>query len=236
MNGFKPYSQFVTFSADKAGVIFIRMLSWHACESCRTNTGGNAHEQCVNRKRCGDLKKGELKPERVTERRISRRHTHNVLKEKDARLAVDLRVGDAIIVALPDEHEPWMLAVVTKPMNELIAEFRVVEIRKFEPIRPGASQYLLTTHKDKVFSVSVEDVCRTIKRGDFASEGVIRRSAQSKTSAEVTCGKYASGHRYQLKPTVTNEILQLIAEDVDLRSTCPSRSSLSSTYLKQALY
>ena len=58
----------------------------------------------------------ELEPERVTERRISRRHTHNFLKEKSAKLAVDLRVGDAIIVALPDEHEPWMLAVVTKPM------------------------------------------------------------------------------------------------------------------------
>jgi hypothetical protein len=41
---------------------------------------------------------------------------------------------------------------------------------------PGASQYLLTTKKDKVFSVSVEGVRRTINRDDFAAEGAIRRS------------------------------------------------------------
>jgi hypothetical protein len=60
------------------------------------------------------------------------------------------------------------------------------------------SQYLLTTHKDKVFSVSVEDVRRTINRGDFAAEGAIRRSTRSKASAfaTVTCGEYVSGHRY----------------------------------------
>jgi hypothetical protein len=218
LNGSKPYRQFVTVSADKAGVIFIRIRSCHACASCRANTGGNAHEQCLNRERCGDFEQCELEPERVTERRISRRHTHNFLKEKGAKLAVDLRVGDAIIVALPDEHEPWMLAVVTKPVYELTPENRVVEIRKFEPIRPGASQYLLTTNKDKVFSVSVEDVRRTINRDDFAAEGAIRRSTRSKASETVTCGEYVSGHRYQLKPTVTNDILQLIPEDVDLHA------------------
>jgi len=184
----------------------------------------------VNRERCGDFEQCELEPERVTERRISRRHTHNFLKEKGAKLAVDLRVGDAIIVALPDEHEPWMLAVVTKPMYELTPENRVVEIRKFEPIRPGASQYLLTTNKDKVFSVSVEDVRRTINRDDFAAEGAIRRSTRSKASETVTCGEYVSGHRYQLKPTVTNDILQLIPEDVDLHV------SLCTTQLNSTLY
>ena len=87
-----------------------------------------------------------------------------------------------------------------------------------EPIRPGASQYLLTTHKDTTFSVSVEDVRRTTNRGDFAAEGAIRSPTRSKASATVTCGEYVSGHRYQLKPTVTNDILQLIPEDVDLHA------------------
>ncbi len=31
-------------------------------------------------------------------------------------------------------------------------------------------------------------------------------------------GEYVSGHRYQLKPTVSNDILQLIPEDVDLHA------------------
>ena len=191
LEGSKPWRQFVDCGSD-SGVILTRLHSCHECDGCRTlsdyrivrDEEGNvtipANTTCKNMEICGPVMAYQLVlPSTAPMQRLTRSYLTNKGKE----LGLKVKVGDVVVVELTYENEKYMLGVVTRThythigpdtnvphMGKVTAGDDLIDVRKFEPIRAGATVFKLCGEAHKQFPVFTDDTRKILTETDLKKE------------------------------------------------------------------
>jgi hypothetical protein len=87
----------------------------------------------------------------------------------------------------------------------------LIEVRKFEPIRAGATVFRLCGEAHKQFPVFTDDTRKILTKTDLKKEEVRRGRSELRQSDDCHSFEYAA--RYKLKSAVHSDILTIVNAD-----------------------